>query len=250
VTGPRLAGRTVWITGAASGLGRASALRCAEEGADLIVTDLKAPDALAAEISGAGGRVQAFAQDVADEGVWDEIANRAGDFHVLVNNAGVGENRPLAETSLAQWRRVIDVNLDAVFLGVRIGFRRMKPGGSIINISSILGIVGNMGTSAYCASKGGVRLLTKSAAVEAAQAGLGIRVNSVHPGYIETPMVVDSVKQRPEPDQIMAHIASRHPVGHLGQPDDIANAVVYLASDESRFVTGTELIVDGGYTAW
>ncbi|WP_417513502.1 SDR family oxidoreductase [Minwuia sp.] len=243
----RLAGRTIWITGAASGLGKASALRCAEAGAGLILTDLKAPDELAAHI---GAQAQAFAQDVTDEESWDRIADAAGAFHVLVNNAGVGENRALAETSLAQWRRVLDVNLDAVFLGTRLAFRRMKPGGSVINVSSVLGMVGNVGTAHYGASKGGVRLLTKHAAVEAAQTGLGIRVNSIHPGYIETPMVIDAVNRQPAPDQIRAHIAGRHPVGHLGEPDDIAHAVVYLASNESKFVTGTETVVDGGYTAW
>lgn len=250
----RLDGKVVWITGAASGLGRESALRCAAEGARLIVTDLAAPEAAAAEIADAGGEAMALVQDVTVEARWEEVADRAekafGGFDVLVNNAGMGENRPLAETTLTQWRRMQSVNLDSVFLGTRLAFRRMRPGGSVINISSILGLVGNAGTAAYCASKGGVRLLSKSAAVEAAQTGLKIRVNSVHPGYIETPMVVDAVNKRPEPDQVMAYIASRHPVGHLGAPADIAHAVVYLASDESRFVTGAEMVVDGGYTAW
>ncbi|ANK81322.1 MAG: hypothetical protein TEF_11305 [Rhizobiales bacterium NRL2] len=250
----RLDRKVVWITGAASGLGRESALRCAAEGARLIVTDLAAPEAVAAGIADAGGEALALAQDVTVEGRWDEVADEAekafGGFDVLVNNAGLGENRPLAETTLTQWRRVQSVNLDSVFLGTRLAFRRMRPGGSVINISSILGLVGNAGTAAYCASKGGVRLLSKSAAVDAAQAGLTIRVNSIHPGYIETPMVVDAVNKRPEPDQVMAYIASRHPVGHLGEPADIAHAVVYLASDESRFVTGAEMVVDGGYTAW
>ena len=167
-----------------------------------------------------------------------------------MNNAGVGASRALADTDLAFWRRIQSVNLDAVFLGTRTGFRRMAPGGSIINISSVLGIVGNTGTSAYSASKGGVRLFSKSAAVEAAQTGLGIRVNSVHPGYIGTPMVMDNVANQAEPEKVVAMIRARHPVGHLGEPEDIANAVVYLASDETKFVTGTEIIVDGGYTAW
>lgn len=250
----RLDGKVVWITGAASGLGRESALRCAAEGARLVVTDLKAPTAVAAEIADAGGTAEAFEQDVTIEPRWDEIADAVetgfGGFDVLVNNAGVGENRPLAETSLTQWRRVQSANLDSVFLGTRLAFRRMRPGGSVINISSILGIVGNAGTTAYCASKGGVKLLTKAAAVEAAQGGMSLRVNTIHPGYIETPMVVDGVAKRPEPDKVMAYIASRHPVGHLGEPSDIANAVLYLASDESRFVTGSEMVVDGGYTAW
>lgn len=250
----RLDGKVVWITGGASGLGRESALRCAAEGARLVVTDMEAPDQVAAEIAEAGGEAVALAQDVTEEARWDEIAavidDRFGGFDVLVNNAGVGENRPLRDTSLDQWRRVQAVNLDAVFLGTRLAFRRMRKGGSVINISSIMGIVGTPGATAYCASKGGVKLLTKAAAVEAAQTGAGLRVNSIHPGYIETPMVVGGVARRPEPEKIMAEIAARHPVGHLGAPSDIANAVLYLASDESRFVTGSEMVVDGGYTAW
>ena len=247
MSGGRLDGKKVWITGAASGLGKASALRCAEAGASLILTDLEAPDELAGEI---GAAASAFAQDVCDEERWEEIADTVGDFNVIVNNAGIGENKPLAEYELSEWRRVLAVNLDAVFLGTRLAFRRMKPGGSVINISSILGIVGNAGTAAYGASKGGVRLLSKHAAVEAAQLGLGIRVNSIHPGYIETPMVIDGVRRRANSDELLKLIASRHPVGHLGEPDDIANGVVYLASEESRFVTGSEMVIDGGYTAW
>ena len=246
MSGTRLTGKTVWITGAASGLGRASAVRCASEGARLIVTDIQAPVSLAEEL---GNGAQAFRQDVTEEDTWEELAAEIGGFEVLVNNAGIGERSPLAETSLAQWRKVIDVNLDSVFLGTRTAFRHMKPGGSVINISSILGIVGNPQTAAYCASKGGVRLLTKSAAIEGAQDGRGIRVNSIHPGYIETPMVMDGVKKQENPDETLAFIASRHAMGRLGEPDDIANAVLYLASDESRFVTGSEMVIDGGYTA-
>lgn len=250
----RLDGKVVWITGAASGLGRASALACAGEGATILATDLEAPVAVVTEIEGLGGQATALAQDVTDEARWDVIADEAGTrfggFQVLVNNAGVGANKPLVDSDLAYWRWIQSVNSDAVFLGTRVGFRRMAPGGSIINISSILGIVGNAGTTAYCASKGAVRLFSKAAAVEAAQTGLGIRVNSVHPGYIETPMVMDGVAQRPEPEKIIEMLKARHPVGHLGQPDDIARAVVYLASDETKFVTGTEIVVDGGYTAW
>ncbi|GJL86801.1 MAG: short-chain dehydrogenase [Minwuia thermotolerans] len=250
----RLDGKVVWITGAASGLGRASALACAAEGATILATDLDAPAAVVTEIEGLGGQATALTQDVTDEARWDAIADEAetrfGGFQVLVNNAGVGASRLLADTDLAFWRKIQSVNLDAVFLGTRTGFRRMAPGGSIINISSVLGIVGNAGTSAYSASKGGVRLFSKSAAVEAAQTGLGIRVNSVHPGYIGTPMVMDNVANQAEPEKVVAMIRARHPVGHLGEPEDIANAVVYLASDDAKFVTGTEIIVDGGYTAW
>lgn len=250
----RLDGKTVWITGAASGLGREAALYCAREGAAIIATDLAAPDAVAAEIVAAGGACLALAQDVTDEAAWDSVADAAearfGAIHVLVNNAGMGASRPVVDSDLAFWRRMMTVNLDSVFLGTRTAFRRMKDGGSVINISSILGLVGNAGTTAYCASKGGVRLFTKAAAVEAAQAGGGIRVNSIHPGYIDTPMVEQGVERTGQPDKALAYIASRHPVGHLGVPGDIASAVVYLASDESRFVTGAELVVDGGYTAW
>jgi len=250
----RLDGKTVWITGAASGLRRASALACAAEGATLLATDLSAPDDVVTAIEGLGGQATALAQDVTDEARWDAIADEAetrfGGFQVLVNNAGIGARSLLVDTDLAFWQRMQSVNLDAVFMGTRVGFRRMAPGGSIINLSSILGIVGNVGTTAYCASKGGVRLFTKAAAVEAAQTGLGIRVNSIHPGYIETPMVMDGVKAQAEPDKAVEMLKAKHPVGHLGQPDDIAHAVVYLASDETRFMTGSEVVVDGGLTAW
>ncbi|MDF1720023.1 MAG: SDR family oxidoreductase [Minwuia sp.] len=250
----RLDGKVVWITGAASGLGRASALACAAEGATILATDLSAPDAVVTAVEALGGQATAMAQDVTDEARWDAIAHEAetrfGGFQVLVNNAGIGERRLLKDMDLASWKRMQSVNLDSVFLGTRVGFRHMAPGGSIINISSILGIVGNVGTSHYCAAKGGVRLFTKAAAVEAAQTGLGIRVNSVHPGYIETPMVMDGVKAQVEPDRAVEMLKAKHPVGHLGQPDDIAHAVVYLASDETRFMTGSEVVVDGGLTAW
>lgn len=250
----RLDGKTVWITGAASGLGRASALACAAEGATILATDLTAPDDVVTAIEGMGGQATAMAQDVTDEARWDAIADEAdtrfGGFQVLVNNAGIGERSLLVDMDLASWKRMQSVNLDSVFLGTKVGFRRMAPGGSIINISSILGIVGNVGTSHYCAAKGGVRLFTKAAAVEAAQTGLGIRVNSVHPGYIETPMVMDGVKAQAEPDKAVQMLKAKHPMGHLGQPDDIAHAVVYLASDETKFMTGSEVVVDGGLTAW
>lgn len=250
----RLDGKTVWITGAASGLGRASALACAAEGATVLATDLTAPVDVVTAIEGLGGQATALAQDVTDEARWDAIADEAdtrfGGFQVLVNNAGIGERCLLANMDLASWKRMQSVNLDSVFLGTKVGFRRMAPGGSIINISSILGIVGNVGTAHYCAAKGGVRLFTKAAAVEAAQTGLGIRVNSVHPGYIETPMVMDGVKAQAEPDKAVEMLKAKHPMGHLGQPEDIASAVVYLASDETKFMTGSEVVVDGGLTAW
>ncbi|HEX3406148.1 MAG TPA: SDR family oxidoreductase, partial [Caulobacteraceae bacterium] len=185
---------------------------------------------------------------------------RFGRLDILVNNAGVsGGLQALMTLELEAWRKLMSVNLDGVFLGMRyagpaiaqsIGAQSVgaqSGGGSIINISSILGKVGLAGAAAYCASKGGVALLTKAAALE--WAPLGIRVNSVHPGFIDTPMVSGALQQAENANQMRDLIISRHALGRFGVPHEIADAVLFLASDESRFMTGAELVVDGGYTA-
>ncbi len=254
----RVQDKVAFVTGGASGIGRAAALALAAEGARLVVTDLNEQDgaAVAAEIEAAGGESLFLRHDATIESDWaaavESALGRFGQIDVMVNNAGLGFVRPIVEMTMEEWRRVMAVNLDGVFLGTKAAITTMAPrgGGSIINVSSILGIVGTAGASAYSASKGGVRMLTKSAAVECAQAGLNIRVNSVHPGYIDTPMVQGALGQQPDPAASRALIESRHPVNHLGEPADIAQAIVYLASDDAKFVTGTELVVDGGYTAW
>jgi NAD(P)-dependent dehydrogenase (short-subunit alcohol dehydrogenase family) len=179
----------------------------------------------------------------------NETLKRFGKLDILVNNAGVMLWKKIEETSIEEWRWLMRVNLDGVFLGTKYAMGAMKKsgGGSIINISSAAGIVGTLDTSAYHASKGGVRIFTKAAALECSKAGydLNIRVNSVHPGVIKTPMVEALF----EDENKMKTALSWHPIGFFGEPNDVANGVLFLASDESKFVTGSELVIDGGWTA-
>ena len=248
----RTAGKVVVITGAASGLGAESARRLAAEGASLLLTDLhaEAGDALAAEI---GEKAHFIAHDVTDEAGWAAVAaatiERFGRIDGLVNSAGIAGGMPLMEMAYADWRRVLAINLDGTFLGMRACAPAMAQagGGSIVNLSSILGKVGQPGAAHYCASKGGVLMLTKAAALEWAPAA--IRVNSVHPGYIDTPMVAGALVASENGNEMRDLIISRHPLGRLGRPREIADAVVFLISDESSFMTGAEMVVDGGYTA-
>jgi len=251
----RVAGKVVIITGAASGLGAESARRLAREGASLVLTDVasEAGNALAEAISSAGTPAVFVTHDVTDEAQWDLVVktamDRFGKIDVLVNSAGIGESEPLLETSLQHWRRVMSINADGTFLGVRaVGPAMTAAGkGSIINISSILGKVGQAGAGAYCASKGAVLMLTKAAAIE--WAPLGVRVNSVHPGYIETPMVANAIHNAENGNEMRDQIISRHAMARMGVPREIADGIVFLASDESSFMTGAELVIDGGYTA-
>ena len=252
----RIDGKIAIITGGGSGIGRETALLFAREGARVMVTDLDeaAGRNTAAEIAAAGGSAAFLRQDVTKEAEWqtviDDVVRRWGAPSVLVNNAGVGTPGSVEDTTLESWRALMAVNLDAVFLGVKHAIRAMKPaGGSIVNLSSIEGLVGDPMLAAYNASKGGVRLLTKSAALYCAAAGYRIRVNSVHPGFIWTPMVSNFLKTQPDPEALRTAIAAKHPLGHMGEPIDIAYGVLYLASDESKFMTGSELVIDGGYTA-
>lgn len=252
----RVAGKVALVTGAGLGLGRAAALMLAREGAKVVVTDVKDKEGakVADEIVDSGGEAMFLHHDVAKEADWDRVVRAAverfGGLQILVNNAGVALGADVEHTSLEEWRWLMSINLDGVFLGTKRAIEAMKPtGGSIINLSSIEGLIGDANLAAYNASKGGVRIFTKSAALYCAKAGLNIRVNSIHPGYIWTPMVEEYLSKQPDPTAAKAGIASMHPVNHLGEPDDIAYGVLYLASDESKFVTGTELVIDGGYTA-
>lgn len=253
----RVAGKVALVTGGGLGLGRASALLLAREGARVVVTDVKVKEgrAVADEIIDAGGEAIFIRHDVALESDWDDALattlSRFGRLDILVNNAGVALGADVEHTSLEQWRWLMAINLDGVFMGTKlaIGAMRKIGGGSIINLSSIEGIIGDANLAAYNASKGGVRIFTKSAALHCAKAGYKIRVNSIHPGYIWTPMVEDYLAQQPDPAAAKQFAASLHPIGHLGEPNDIAYGVLYLASDESKFVTGAELVIDGGYTA-
>ncbi|MDP6344579.1 MAG: glucose 1-dehydrogenase [Alphaproteobacteria bacterium] len=251
-------GKVALITGGASGIGRQAALLLAERGAGVAVTDIDAAggaDTVAA-IAAAGGEAAFFPLDVTDEAAWEAamaaVLERFGGLAILVNSAGIEMVRKIPDTSLADFRKVTSINLDGTFLGTKYGMAAMRDGGgSIINISSIAGMIGVMRQLAYCASKGGVRLLTKAAAMEAAHYGYKVRVNSVHPGTTDPPMVRGMVSHRDEAGQqeALEKLRQLHPIGRLGQPMDIANAILFLASDASDFVTGTELVVDGGYTA-
>lgn len=251
----RVAGKVALVTGGASGLGAESGRRLAREGASVVLTDLaaEAGQAVADEILAAGGTAMFLVHDVTDEARWAEVVTattaRFGRLDVLVNSAGIGGGEPLLEATLEGWRRVTGVNLDGTFLGVRHAAPVMAEAGrgSIINLSSILGKVGFPGAAAYCASKGGVALFTKAAALELAAAG--VRVNSVHPGFIETPMVVNAFRESESENEMRDMVISRHAMGRLGVPREIADAIVFLASDESSFMTGSELVIDGGYTA-
>ena len=252
----RVDDKVALITGGASGIGRATAELMAREGAMVVLTDVQdeAGAGVAAAIADAGGMVAYHHHDVTDEAAWikiiEEVRAEYGRLDILVNNAGISgaSGVPVEEIALESWRGTMSVNLDGVFLGVKHGVAAMtEGGGSIINTSSILGFVGLPFTSAYSASKGGVRLLSKAVAMECAARGLKIRVNSVHPGFIDTPMVGGAI-QKGGPERREA-ILSSQPTGEMGRPEDIAEGVLYLASDAAKFVTGSELVIDGGYLA-
>ena len=264
----RVIGKRALVTGGGSGIGRAVAHALSREGARVLVTDRHADvaDTVASELRALGAQSWSLPLDVTDETAWQHalgvVQHTFGGLDVLVNNAGIGGTKSLLATSLEDWRAVLSVNLDGVFLGTRTGIEAMRrrpdrprsSDGSIINISSVLGLVGMAEAAPYCASKGGVRLLTKVAALEAAAEGWGVRVNSVHPGFIRTPMLDEGMRRIGEqsgtaPAAVAEAIALLHPLGRLGQSDEVAAAVLYLASDEAAFVTGSELVVDGGYSA-
>ena len=251
----RVQGKVTIVTGAASdpGLGRTTALMLAREGARLVVTDvnLEGAESCAAAIRAAGGEALALAHDVTREDQWQSVVQTTlahyGRLDVLVNNAGIAVLKPLAVMSLADWNRQIEVNLTSVFLGCKYGMEAMRKsgGGSIVNLSSVAGLVGMATCVAYGASKGGVRIMSKSIAVEGAVDN--IRCNSVHPGVIWTNMQAQAVGTRDAGQGAMGR--DRIPLARVGQPEDIANCVLYLASDESNYVTGAEFTVDAGMTA-
>ncbi|MBN8904248.1 MAG: glucose 1-dehydrogenase [Rhodospirillales bacterium] len=251
-----LKGKRAVVTGGGSGIGREICKRFGAEGTDVQVFDINASGAAetARMINEAGGTATAHTVDITNRASVDAAiaeVEKAGPIDILVNNAGVGAGKNIEELTLEDWRWVMSVNLDGVFLGTKYAIESMKTsgGGSIINMSSIEGMVGDRRLPAYDASKGGVRILTKSAALHCAKAGYNIRVNSLHPGFIDTPMVAGFVKAQGDASAAREELVRLHPIGHLGEPDDVAYAVVYLASDESKFVTGSEMVVDGGFTA-
>lgn len=251
----RLAGKVALVTGAASGIGRGIAEMFANEGASVILTDLQANgEEVAAAIRRSGGKARFERQDVTSEHRWSEIvasiAAAEGGLHILVNNAGIAVAGAVTDLSLDDWRRQQAVNVDSVFLGTKLALPmiRRSGGGSIINISSVAGLRGAAGLSAYCASKGAVRLFTKAVALECAAARDGVRVNSIHPGIIETPIWGQVIPGSNEPLDLDAMSAMRVPLGRKGVPLDIARAALFLASDESSYMTGEEVVVDGGMT--
>lgn len=261
----RVNGKVALVTGGASGIGRACAERLAEEGALIVVTDIQ--DDKGAEtveaIRAAGGQASYQHHDVTSEAAWAsviaEVKKSHGRLDILVNNAGIAISGSIIEMSLADFQKQNAINIDGVFLGVKHSIPLMRTsgqGGSIINMSSVAGLKGSAILAGYCASKGAVRLFTKSVALECANAKDGIRVNSVHPGIIETPIWDDIMgtgepgdNARPSrPATLDAMTADAVPVGKKGFPLDIANGVLWLASEESGYVTGAELVIDGGFS--
>jgi NAD(P)-dependent dehydrogenase (short-subunit alcohol dehydrogenase family) len=251
----RLQGKIALVTGGASvpGLGSATAHRFAQEGAFVHVSDRDAAGAekVAAAIRGAGGQAQAHAHDVTSEADWDRVMAAIDTAHgridILVNNAGIAVLRTISEMTTEEWKLQNDVNLNSVFYGTRravAAMRKAGQGGSIVNISSVAGLFGVPACGAYAASKGGVRIFSKAIALETARDR--IRINTVHPGMILTNM--QGVAEQDNADNYDATLALV-PMGFMGEPDDIANMNLFLASDEAKYITGAEFVVDGGMTA-
>ncbi|HET7453382.1 MAG TPA: glucose 1-dehydrogenase [Thermoanaerobaculia bacterium] len=252
----RMKDKTVIVTGGALGIGQATCRLLAKEGARVAVTDTRVEDGrrLSDDIRG-GGDVAAFwPLDVSKESqvaaVFDQIASHFGRIDALVNNAGIaGVDKPTHELTEEEWDRVQSVNVKGVFFCTKhaIPHLRRAGGGGIVNLSSIYGLVSAPDVPPYHASKGAVRLMTKTDAL--LYAADGIRVNSVHPGFIWTPMVESHLKSQGDVEEGRRAVEALHPLGRMGEPIDIAYGVLFLLSDESRFVTGAELVIDGGYTA-
>jgi len=253
----RLEGYVAVVTGGAKGIGRAVCELFAGHGAKTAVTDILDEEGrkLTMEIKDRGGEAEFFHLDTSRERqvkeVMSQVNNKFGGIQVLVNNAGIsGPNKPTHEIELEEWQRLIDINLNGVFLCTKhvIPYMKQGKGGSIINLSSIYGIISAPDLPAYHASKGAVRLMSKTDAL--LYAADKIRVNSIHPGYIWTPLVEDLARKSPEGlEEFRRKLDALHPIGHVGEPMDIAYGALYLASAESKFVTGSELVIDGGYTA-
>jgi NAD(P)-dependent dehydrogenase (short-subunit alcohol dehydrogenase family) len=254
----RVRGKTALVTGAAQGIGQAAAVALAREGARVLLTDLNGEGVLAAaraiEAEFGGGTALAIRHDVTSEVDWRAAIAYAGEalggLSVLVNNAGIAQLGSVEDLSLEDWRRSMSVNADSVFLGCKYALPLMRENqpGSIINLSSIAGLIASHNFAAYNASKAAIWLLSKSVALHCAHKGWDIRCNSVHPTFIRTPILDSLIGERDEAT-VLAKLARQVPLGRLGEADDVANGILYLASDESRFMTGAELKLDGGISA-
>ncbi|MEM6819233.1 MAG: SDR family oxidoreductase [Pseudomonadota bacterium] len=252
----RVANKIALVTGAAQGLGEAIAHKLAEEGAVVIATDINEPgvaETAAAINARFEGRAHSLKHDVTSLDEWTaavELAERLGGLNILVNNAGIGSIGNVVDETLERWRMVHAVDLDSVFFGCKVALPLMERSGpgSIINISSIAGIIAGHNYAAYNSAKAAVCHLSKSIALDCARRQTDIRCNSVHPVFIDTP-ILDGMSGRNERDVLLQKLGKQIPIGKVGEPDDVAFAVLYLASDESKFVTGSELRVDGGISA-
>lgn len=248
----RVDGKIAVVTGGGLGIGRATAVMLAKEAGQVAVTDINAEAGreTVAQITDAGYEAIFFKHDVSSEADWKrvvaDVQDRFGTPDVLVNNAGIYRIEPIEETTVEDWNRLMDVNVTGVFLGMKhcTPLMRERGHGSVINLSSVAGLVGVAGHTCYGASKGAVRTMTKDVAIELAEAG--VRVNSIHPAYIDTQMADYGAEVQGASKE---ELGGMHPLGHMGEPNDVAYAVLYLASEESKFVTGAELVVDGGFTA-
>ena len=247
----RLQNKVALISGGAKGMGAVEAKLFAKEGAKVVIGDVLETEGkqIEAAINETGGECLFVPLDVTDENQWNEAVaatlGRFGKLDILINNAGIFRTNAVEETSSAEWDQVMDINAKGVFLGAKAAIPAMREagGGSIINLSSVAGLVGAAYSSAYSASKGAVRLFTKSTAIQYATDG--VRCNSIHPGVIQTDMTKEAIAD----SQFKAQRLDPTPLARLGQPEDVAYGALYLASDESSFVTGAELVIDGGWTA-
>lgn len=264
----RLQDRVALVTGGLRGIGLAIVERYVAEGAKVVVTDLDAPDSVIAgeTLAKLGDAASYYRSNVTEEVEWeklrDQVREHHGKLHVLVNNAGTDLTGPVETLTMEGWRRIMAINVDGVFLGTKHFVplmaetgKDLRGGASIVNISSIMGIVGYSEVSAYNASKGAVRMFTKGIAVEFASKRMSIRANSVHPGFVETPLLAAGFQRwvdkgfAENAQDLVAAMSAATPVGRLARPEEIAGAIFFLASEDASYVTGSELVVDGGWTA-
>ena len=250
----RVEGKVALITGGASGIGFAAAKLLLDEGARVVLTD-REPALSAPTLDPLRQHASIRSLDVTREADWiavtDAVSAHFGRVDIVINSAGVVLLKDVEATTLDEWRALMAVNLDGTFLGCKHAVRVMKErgGGSIVNMSSVPGIIGSGNLAAYGASKGGVRSLTKSVALHCARRGYNIRCNSVHPSFAETPMLQSMIASARDPKKLADSFMQAAPLGRLAQPDEIARTILFLASDESAFTTGAELVIDGGLTA-